>query len=134
MYVEVATVSLENGKNIGMSVHPALAYGDIFIQSCMCMYHGRFMNHSLWSTSLPFFSELSDWSLPNRTVEEREREREIHHIHWLMTTGLCSCLSLLQQGNETMADRLLVLVPHEHTHAPRSILERPGNWALMSLK
>ena len=33
-------------------------------------------------------------------------------------------LSLLQQGNETMADRLLVLVPHEHTHAPRSILEQ----------
>ena len=23
-----------------------------------------------------------------------------------------------------MADRLLVLVPHEHTHAPRSILEQ----------
>ena len=43
---------------------------------------------------------------------------------WLMRTGLCSCLSLLQQGNETMADRLLVLVPHEHTHAPRSILEQ----------
>ena len=29
-----------------------------------------------------------------------------------------------RQGNETMADRLLVLVPHEHTHAPRSILEQ----------
>ena len=41
-----------------------------------------------------------------------------------MRTGLCSCLSLLQQGNETMADRLLVLVPHEHTHAPRSFLEQ----------
>ena len=41
-----------------------------------------------------------------------------------MRTGLCSCLSLLQQGNETMADRLLVLVPHAHTHAPRSILEQ----------
>ena len=41
-----------------------------------------------------------------------------------MRTGLCSCLSLLQQGNETMADRLLILVPHEHTHAPRSILEQ----------
>ena len=37
---------------------------------------------------------------------------------------MCSCLSLLQQGNQTMADRLLVLVPHEHTHAPRSILEQ----------
>ena len=45
-------------------------------------------------------------------------------------TGLCSCLSLLQQGNETMADRLLVLVPHEHTHAPRSILEQARNWVL----
>ena len=41
-----------------------------------------------------------------------------------MITGLCACLSLLQQGNETMADRLLVLVPHEHMHAPRSILEQ----------
>ena len=37
---------------------------------------------------------------------------------------MCSCLSLLQQGNETMADRLLVLVPHEHTPVPRSILEQ----------
>ena len=26
-----------------------------------------------------------------------------------------------------MADRLLVLVPHEHTHAPRSILEQARN-------
>ena len=41
-----------------------------------------------------------------------------------MRTILCSCLSLLQQGNETMADRLLVLVPHEQMHAPRSILEQ----------
>ena len=54
-----------------------------------------------------------------------------------MRTGLCSCLSLLQQGNETMADRFLVLVPHEltegairveqswlNTHAPRSISAR----------
>ena len=40
----------------------------------------------------------------------------------LMRTELCSCLGLLQQGNETMADRLLVLVPHEQMHAPRSIL------------
>ena len=54
------------------------------------------------------------------------RERFIRSIQpaWLMETGLCSCLSLLQQGNEAMADRLLVLVPHEHTHAPRSILEQ----------
>ena len=57
---------------------------------------------------------------------ERERERFTTSIQpaWLMRTGLCSCLSLLQQGNETMADRLLVPVPHEHTHAPRSILEQ----------
>ena len=41
-----------------------------------------------------------------------------------MRTGFCSCLSLLQQGNETIADRPLVLVPHEQTHAPRSILEQ----------
>ena len=56
----------------------------------------------------------------------RERERFTTSIQpaWLMRTGLCSCLSLLQQGNETMADRLLVPVPHEHTHAPRSILEQ----------
>ena len=40
-----------------------------------------------------------------------------------MSTGLHSCVSLLQQGNETIADRLLVLVPHQHTHAPRSILK-----------
>ena len=43
-----------------------------------------------------------------------------------MRTGLCSCLSLLQQGNETMADRLLVPVPHEQTHTPRSIFELAG--------
>ena len=41
-----------------------------------------------------------------------------------MRTALFSCLSPLQQGNETMADQPLVLVPHEHTHAPRSILEQ----------
>ena len=33
-----------------------------------------------------------------------------------------------------MADRLLVLVLHEHTHAPAAFWNRPGNWALMSLK
>ena len=60
-----------------------------------------------------------------------ERERERAWPAWLMRTGLCSCLSLLQQGNETMADRRLVLVPGEQTHAPRSILEQAGNWALM---
>ena len=43
-----------------------------------------------------------------------------------MGMGLCSCLGRLQQGNETIADRLLVLVPHEQTHAPRSILEQAG--------
>ena len=55
-----------------------------------------------------------------------KRERFITSIQpaWLIRTGLLSCLSLLQQGNETMADRLPVLVPHEHTHAPRSILEQ----------
>ena len=57
---------------------------------------------------------------------ERERERFTTSIQpaWLTRTGLCACLSLLQQGKETMADRLLVLGPHEHTHAPRSILEQ----------
>ena len=57
---------------------------------------------------------------------KRERERFTASIQpaWLMRTGLFSCLSLLQHGNETMADRLLVLVPHELTHAPRSILEQ----------
>ena len=46
-----------------------------------------------------------------------EREREIHYVHSASMayedgrTGVCSCLSLLQKGNETMADRLLVLVP-----------------------
>ena len=57
-------------------------------------------------------------------VGERERFTTSIQPAWLMRTGLCSCLSLLQQGNETLADRLLVLVPHEHTHAPRSILEQ----------
>ena len=57
---------------------------------------------------------------------ERDRERFTTSIEpaWLMRTGLFSCLSLLQQGNETMADRILVLVPHEQTHAPRSILKQ----------
>ena len=52
-------------------------------------------------------------------ILQRERERFTTSIQpaWLMRTGLRSCLSLLQQGNETTADRLLVLVPHEHTHA-----------------
>ena len=48
-------------------------------------------------------------------ARERERERFTMSIQpaWLVRTGLFSCLSLLQQGNETMADRLLVLVLHE---------------------
>ena len=41
-----------------------------------------------------------------------------------MLTGFCQCPGLLQQGHETVADKLLVLVPHEQTHAPRSILEQ----------
>ena len=94
---------------------------------------------------------MANFAAPEQySAVQREREREIHYVHsafkpvwlmrererergrfttpiqpaWLMRTGLCSCLSLLQQGNETMADILLVLVPHEHTHAPRSILEQ----------
>ena len=57
---------------------------------------------------------------------KRERERFTTFIQpaWLMRTGLCSRLSLLPQGNKTMADSLLVLVAHEQTHAPRSILDR----------
>ena len=55
---------------------------------------------------------------------EDERHFDFDCPHFAMRTGLCSCLSLLQQGNETAADRLLVPVPHEHTHAPRSILEQ----------
>ena len=58
------------------------------------------------------------------TSKERERFTTSIQPAWLMRTGLCSCLSLLQQGNETMADRLLVLVPYEQMHAPRSILEQ----------
>ena len=60
-------------------------------------------------------------------LQEREREGEIPmsiQPAWLMRTGLGSCLSLLQQGNETMADRLLIRVPHEHMPSPRSILEQ----------
>ena len=41
-----------------------------------------------------------------------------------MRTGLCACQGILQEGNDAMADRLLVLVLHEQTHAPRSILEQ----------
>ena len=57
-----------------------------------------------------------------------EREREIHYVHSasLAYEDGIVFMSFLQQGNETMADRLLVLVPHEHTHAPRSILEQAG--------
>ena len=81
---------------------------------------------------------------------ERERKRESERERdalrptsiqpaWIMRTGWCSCLSFLQQGNETMADRLLVLVPHEHTHAPRSILEQarklgPGGIEMRAIK
>ena len=72
------------------------------------------------------------WVISDREIHtEREREGERARERFttsiqparLMKTALCSCLSLLQQGNETMADRVLVLVPHEQTHAPRSILE-----------
>ena len=66
-----------------------------------------------------------------RSSSQREREREIHYVHSASLAyedGVVfmsdMSLSLLQQGNETMADRLLVLVPHEQTHAPRSILEQ----------
>ena len=41
-----------------------------------------------------------------------------------MKTALCSCLGLLQQGIETMAGRLLVLVSHGQTHVSRSILQQ----------
>ena len=60
---------------------------------------------------------------PDVSCAMREKFTTSIQTAWLMRTGLCSCLSLLQQVNETMADRLLVLVPHEHAHAPRSILE-----------
>ena len=84
--------------------------------------------------------QVTKWSAKHcnefKPVCKRERERFTLCIQpaWLMRTGLCSCLSPLQQGNETMADRLLVLVPHEQTHAPAASWNRPGNWALMSLK
>lgn len=32
---------------------------------------------------------------------------------WLLRMVACSCLGLVQQGTETMADRSLVLVPHQ---------------------
>ena len=35
-----------------------------------------------------------------------------------------TAMSRMARANETMADRLLVLVPHEQTHAPRSMLEQ----------
>ena len=69
--------------------------------------------------------------------EECERERFTTSIQpaWLMRTGLCSCLGISEQGNETMADKFLVLVPLEQTHAPRSILKQAKqNWALILLK
>ena len=56
-----------------------------------------------------------------------QREREIHYVHSASLAyedGIVFMSEQVQQGNETMADRLLVLVPHEHTHAPRSILEQ----------
>ena len=42
-----------------------------------------------------------------------------------MRTGLFSCLSLLQQGNEITADGL-VLVPHEQTHGPLGTGQKLG--------
>ena len=48
------------------------------------------------------------------------RERGVHFIHSASLAYEDGILSLLQQGNETMADRLLLLMPHEHTHAPCS--------------
>ena len=51
---------------------------------------------------------------PGLQESEGQRERESATFTtsiqptWLMRTGLYSCLGLLQQGNETMADGLLV--------------------------
>ena len=45
---------------------------------------------------------------------------------WLMRTDLCSCLGHLQNGCEAMANSLLVLMPHEHTHGAFSILKQIG--------
>ena len=61
------------------------------------------------------------------THTHREREKHCFQPVRLMNTGLCSCLGLLQQlqqGNVTMADGVLVLVPHKQTHAPCRTLEQ----------
>ena len=59
---------------------------------------------------------------------ERQRKREIHYVHSASLAyedGIVFVSEPLQQGNETMADRLLVLVPHEQQmHAHRCILEQ----------
>ena len=53
------------------------------------------------------------------------REREIHYVHSASLAyedGMVFMPEPPAARHETMADRLLVLVPHKHTHAPRSIL------------
>ena len=55
------------------------------------------------------------------------REREIHYVHSASLAyedGMVFMPEPSAARHETMADRLLVLVPHKHTHAPRSILEQ----------
>ena len=76
--------------------------------------------HGLWDATVCACQKLFN----SMQHLQQAGEREIASIKpaWLMSTGPCSCLGLLQQGNETMADRplvlagcnnLLVRMPHE---------------------
>ena len=77
---------------------------------------GRFMPSSCrWKTFCPRMSHKrhvccpADAEAHRERERERDRETEIHYVHSASLAyedkNLCSCLSLLQQGNETMAYR-----------------------------
>lgn len=59
----------------------------------------------------------------------RETERFTTSVQpaWVTRTRLWSYLGRLQQGDDAMAHGLLVLVPHEPTHATHSILGQLAN-------
>ena len=67
------------------------------------------------------------WCSSDLVPREREREVEIHYVHSASLAyedGIVFTSEPSAARQCSMADRLLVLVPHELTHAPRSILEQ----------
>ena len=62
------------------------------------------LGQCLASKLVEILADRCDATLETILERERERERKLHYViqpGWLMRTGLFSCLSLLQQGNET---------------------------------